>query len=120
MHASAAKTANFTTTGVDITNRREVCVHTVLSAVSGTTPRMILEIETSYDNTNWVHLKHIVDETTAGDNVTTTGDADRGKLKATGTCVTHISSCLGKYIRLKGTISGTTPSFTFTCYGSAG
>ena len=104
---------------MDVTNFDLAYLHLVITAVSGTTPRMILEVETSYDNSNWVHRRTICDKTTAGDNVTVTGDPVRGKLEATGTCICYIPEGLGKYIRLKGTLTGTSPSFTFSCYGSA-
>jgi len=79
--------------------------------------RLILEIEGSYDGSVWQHLRTFVDEENVGDVTTTTGDADRGKIEATGQHVLHIHD-LPVFIRAKGTLSGTTPSVTYTMKGS--
>jgi len=78
---------------------------------------MVLELEGSYDAVLWEHLRTFVDEANAGDNTTVTGDADRGKIKATGQYVLHVHE-LPLFIRTKATLSGTTPAVTLTVKGS--
>ena len=78
---------------------------------------MVLELEGSYDGSLWEHLRTFVDEANAGDNTTLTGDADRGKIKATGQYVLHVTE-LPLFIRTKATLSGTTPIVTLTVVGS--
>ena len=79
--------------------------------------RMILELEGSYDGSLWEHLRTFVDEDDAGDNTTVTGDADRGKIEATGQYVLHVDD-LPVFIRTKATLAGTTPIVTLTVKGS--
>lgn len=78
---------------------------------------MVLELEGSYDGSLWEHLRTFVDEANAGDNTTVTGDADRGKIKATGHYALHVKE-LPLFIRTKATLSGTTPIVTLTVKGS--
>lgn len=78
---------------------------------------MVLELEGSYDGSLWEHLRTFVDEANAGDNTTVTGDADRGKIKATGQYALHVTE-LPLFIRTKATLSGTTPIVTLTVVGS--
>ena len=79
--------------------------------------RMVLELEGSYDGTLWEHLRTFVDEANAGDNTTVTGDADRGKIEATGQYVIHADD-LPVFIRTKATLTGTTPIVSLTMKGS--
>ena len=114
MHDSGAETANFTTSEIDVSNYNAVQVFVNISAVTGTAPKMILEIESNNDGIAWNILRTIVDETTAGDVVTTTGDPDRGKLEVAGNYQVFIPFLTATGLRLKGTVEGTTPSFTFS------
>ena len=82
-----------------------------------TDERMVLELEGSYDGVVWEHLRTFVDEENAGDNTTLTGDADRGKIEATGQYVVHADD-LPVFIRTKATLTGTTPIVTLTVKGS--
>lgn len=71
-------------------------IYTRITAVSGTTPTMAVALEVSEDNTNWETLT----------------DALTG-LNAAGVKTALVTSAYpARYIRLKFTIAGTTPSFT--------
>lgn len=114
------KTANFTTTGVNVAKYNEAYIHVDITAFDRTTgdELLVLDVEVSHDNTTWVHRQTVVDEVTAGDNTTLTGDVDRGKIKATGDYIVFIEGGLGKFMRLNGTMTGNTPSATLSAIGS--
>jgi hypothetical protein len=119
--ASATKTATFQTTAVDVRKYQSCIIHVDITAFDrgNSDELMVLDVEWSPDDgTTWLHRQTVVDEVTAGDITTTTGDADRGKIKATGDYIVRITDNLGNYIRLNGTISGTTPSVTMSAAGS--
>lgn len=98
--ASAAKTTTgqtATLSGWGATDR--VLLQVNVTAVSGTTPSMTLTIEDSLDGTNW---RPAVVSSAA--------------ITATGTYFMNIATGtnFADRIRLKWTITGTTPSFTFS------
>lgn len=68
-----------------------------ITAVSGTSPSLTVQIQGSFDQTNWFNIG------SASAAQTTTG-----KLRMTET------SALEPYLRLAYTVTGTNPSFTFT------
>lgn len=95
--ASAARTATHQS-GHDegcAAEHMEAVLFVDVTAVSGTTPSMTVNVETSWDGTNWWQHTALTPITAAG--------------KARQTL-----QFLGSYLRLNNTISGTTPSFTFS------
>lgn len=96
--ASAARTATGQSTAFPIGGLSKLAVLVNVTAVSGTTPSMTVNVEWSDDNVVW-YTADPVDAFTA---VTATG----AKVKA--------FDVKGLYARLNYVISGTTPSFTFT------
>ena len=120
LQASTTETSTFQTTGVSISDYNEAYIHVDITAFDRTTgdELLVLEVEVSNDNTTWVHRQTVVEEETAGDVTTVTGDADRGKIKATGDYIVFIKGGLGMYIRLNGTLAGTTPSVTYSAIGT--
>ena len=120
LQASTTETANFTTTAVDVSHYNEAYIHVDVTAFDRTTGDELLEfeVEVSHDNITFVHRAHVVDEVTAGDNTTLTGDPNRGKIKATGDYIVALQGGLGNYMRLAGTFSGTTPSITYSAIGT--
>jgi hypothetical protein len=67
-----------------------------VTAVSGTTPSMTVVVESTLDGTNWDALGTFAAKTAAGREVIT------------------INPLIGRRIRARWTITGTTPSFTFS------
>jgi len=98
---SGTKTATGNTgeTPIYVGHFKEASFFLNVTAKSGTTPTLGCKIQTKGEDGQWYDL------------VTFTQATD----------VTHEmkekANCLGEYIRLLYTIGGTTPSFTFTCYG---
>lgn len=76
-------------------------VHLNVSAVSGTTPSMTLVVEDSLDGTNWAAVGTFPAVT------------------ATGTSALDVVNPFADRIRLRWTLTGTTPSFTFTVRAAA-
>lgn len=104
IQASAAKTATFQTPAFD-----EGCLDVVnilldVTAVTGTSPSMTVNVEWSHDGQTWF----------AGDPV----DAFTAITAATKKVKQF--AVKGLYGRLNCTISGTTPSFTFAAYSVIG
>ena len=120
LQASTTETSSFQTSGIDVSKYNEAYVHIDITAFDRTTGNelMKLDIEVSHDNITWVHRQTVVEEETVGDVTTLTGDADRGKIKAAGDLIAFIHGGLGKYMRLNGTLSGTTPSITYSAIGT--
>lgn len=96
--ASAARTATGQSTAFPIGGDDSLSVLVDITAVSGTTPSMTVNVEWSHDNVNWF----IADPADAFTALTVA--AKRVK----------IFTVKGLYARLNYTISGTTPSFTFS------
>lgn len=67
-----------------------------VTAASGTTPSMTVVIESTLDGTNWDALGTFAAKTAAGREVIT------------------INPVIGRRVRARWTITGTTPSFTFS------
>lgn len=104
IQASAAKTATFQTPAFD-----EGCLDTLtvllnVTAVSGTSPSMTVNVEWSHDGATWFKADP-ADTFTA---ITAAGS------------VCKQFNVKGLYARLNCTISGTTPSFTFAAYSVIG
>ena len=117
--AQTGATASWNGEKINVTEYETAIIIANVTAFDRTTTDelMILELEGSYDGSLWEHLRTFVDEANAGDNTTVTGDADRGKIKATGHYALHVKE-LPLFIRTKATLSGTTPIVTLTVVGS--
>ena len=114
-----AKTVSWTGNACDVSAYEYAIILaniTAFDTASGD-ERLILEIEGSYDGSLWEHFYTFVDEANAGDNTSTSGDPDRGKIKTTGVYVIHLTE-IPLAIRVKGTLSGTTPSVSLTVKGN--
>ncbi len=101
--ASAARTATGNSGAIPLPESAEMVALLVnVSAVSGTTPSMALTVEWSNDGTNWAQ----------GD----TADS----LTAITTAIARVKqfSVKGRLMRVVWTITGTTPSFTFSATGT--
>lgn len=97
VRASAAATATGQTAGFPTGYQERVCIFVDITAVSGTTPSMTVNVEWSNDNANWFQAD-------TADSFTAATAAQK-KVKE--------FVAKGLYARLNFTISGTTPSFTF-------
>lgn len=95
--ASAARTANGTAvSGEDFGSINRVRAQLDVTAVSGTTPSMTVVIESTLDGTNWDALGTFTAKTAVAREVIT------------------INPWIGRQLRARWTVSGTTPSFTFS------
>ena len=72
----------------------------VTTAVSGTTPSMTVVVEDTLDGTNWNQLGTFTAVTAAGNQVL------------------DVALPFADTLRIRWTITGTTPSFTFSVLGS--
>lgn len=95
---SAARTATGQSSGFPVGDRDFLSVMVDVTAVSGTSPTMTVNVEWSYDGTNWF----IADAADAFTSITATGK----KVKQ--------FAVKGLMARLNYVIGGTTPSFTFS------
>ena len=102
--ASATITAAAPRAGVEIVGHASVRLDLIVSAASGTTPSMTVAIETSYDNgvtDAWRNVGTFPAVTAAGTTRRSFGPVDR-------------------WVRANpSTVSGTTPSFTYSLAGEA-
>lgn len=100
LHASAARTATGSGTGVELGDSGALILTLDVTDASGTTPSMTVSVETSEDNSTWRTLGSFTAKTAAG--------AERKSFPG-----------VDQYARATWTITGTTPSFTFTVTGDA-
>jgi phage gp36-like protein len=102
LQASAAQTASGQATGVDAGALRKMArLRLEVSAVSGATPSLTVSVETGPSSSGpWRSLGSFTAATAAGVQDKSFGELDR-------------------YVRASWTISGTTPSFTFSVSGTA-
>jgi len=103
LHGSATETATVTGSGVFAPHQEYVALFVTISAISGTSATVTVKIQESADGTNFADVS----------SFTTTG------LTATGTTRIAVPTvgmkCAG-FVRAVSTISGTTPSITFTAF----
>ncbi|NOZ27969.1 MAG: hypothetical protein GXP39_07955 [Chloroflexi bacterium] len=93
--ALAARSADVTGDAEDVADDvREMAVYLNITAVSGTSPTLDVVVEDSPDGSVWATLATFSTKTAVGVDVVR---ANR----------------LGRYVRARATIGGTTPSFTF-------
>jgi hypothetical protein len=94
--ASAARTTSGSSEGTAAAAElREANILLDITAVSGTTPSMTVTVETSGEGTSWFSHTAFPAKTAAGKDVLRLAN-------------------LGSFLRVSHTISGTTPSFTFS------
>jgi len=95
----------------------ECTVVCYVSAVSGTTPTLVPEIEISGDDSVWAHRYTITDTDTQGSLTRLTAPTVEGKIRAAGTFNCQLVGNLGKQMRVGLTLGGTNPSFTVQIVG---
>lgn len=97
---SATATATGTGAAIELGDLATLRLDLTVSAASGTTPSLTVSIETSKDGSTWRSL---------------------GSFVAATTTTSERKSFVGcdRYARVSYTISGTTPSFTFSVKGEA-
>lgn len=108
LKASAAETASTTGTALELGDASTMHVTVDVTAASGTTPTMTVDIEGSNDNVNWA--------------VIGTFGADGYRAGSVGTAPSNLTAAAtvrgvlpaARYVRHKSTIAGTTPSFTYS------
>lgn len=101
---SAARTATGQSSAFEVGRHDELAVLVDVTAVSGTTPSMTVNVEWSHDATTWF----VADPADAFTAISTASK----KVKT--------FTVKGLYARLNFTISGTTPSFTFSALSVVG
>ncbi len=97
LHASAAETATGQSAGVDLSTYAEALAELNVTAVAGTSPTMTVSFQTSDDGTDWYGL----------------GDAFAAVTAVAKPNILRLTN-VGRFVRAVWTITGTTPSFTFT------
>jgi len=98
LHASAAVTADGSSTGVETADRGCVRLLLDVTAASGTTPQLLVVVETSHDDSEWRALDSFDIKTGVSSQRLSVGGVDR-------------------FLRVRWDVSGTTPSFTFDVRG---
>ena len=100
--ASAAQTANGNTANLSVSQYHELAVGVNITAVTGTSPSMTLNVDTLGADGIWYTIYTSSAQTAAGAVVTSIGAG------------LATNQSFGQTIRLRWTITGTTPSFTFS------
>jgi len=110
-YSAAVKTESENSASQDTSKYRNAMLIVDVTAVSGTTPTLVIQVQTSPDGTNWYHNSMVTDKDREGSLTRLTAPTDEAKIT---TVSSHICWCkdLSKYTRLALTITGTTPSFT--------
>lgn len=109
LKASGAETASTIGTGVAIGDAGTMLVTLAITAASGTTPTMTVNIEGSWDGgTNWVVLG------TIGANGYRAGLIGTAPSNLTTTATVRANLTAAPLVRYNSTIGGTTPSFTYS------
>lgn len=96
---SAARTANGNTAALDASAYPAISLFLNVTAVSGTTPNLVVTVEESDDGTTWRAVGSFAAKTAVS--------SERKSF-----------SIAGDFYRLTWTITGTTPSFTFAVTGT--
>lgn len=100
---SAAQTASGNqATPLDVSQMSELAVFLVVGAASGTSPSLTVTIQDSPDGTNWADA-YSFPAVASAPSVLRAGWQD-------------LKMSLGRYLRAKWQISGTSPSFTFSVH----
>ena len=92
-----------------------------ITGASGTSPTLDMLIDTRFDGTNWTNMGHLTQISATGTviahisrrqsaaEIVVTADATAGTLRAIG---------FGSDLRIRSTIGGTSPSFTWNVVGN--
>lgn len=100
VQASVTRTATANGAAVEVGDRGTLRLLLDVTARSGTSPSMTVAIETSYDGTTWRSVASFAAATAVGTE----------RKSFTG---------IDRYVRAVATISGTSPSFTYSVSGEA-
>lgn len=113
IYNAAVKTASENGTSYLVHPFKEGILEVNVTAVSGTTPTLVIAVETSEDEITWFHNTILADKERQGSLTRLTVPTDEAKIT---TVTKHIAWLmnLSRYVRLVLTIAGTTPSFTIT------
>lgn len=99
--AGSVLTATANSQALELGDRGTLRCTLAVTAASGTTPSMTVQMQTSPDGTTWTNL-------------------GAAYTAATGvTSQSQIFSAVDRFVRAVATITGTTPSFTFSLSGEA-
>lgn len=105
--ASAAETASSTHLSFDAGQAGSVVLQIGVTAVSGTSPTLLVNLQGSFDGTTWVTVGAVGATTWSyGD------DAAPTAISATGTYYAVFPAF--QFLRTTSTVGGTTPSFTYS------
>ncbi len=104
---SAAELVSTTGPSIEVGDAGTVHVEVNVSAVTGTTPTMVVVIEGSNDLTNWYTLAQV------GANGATLGGAAAAPTNITAAGVYRAAVPCTQFVRYRSVIGGTTPSFTY-------
>jgi len=92
-----------TTTGVDSRSKRQLFYMLSVTGTGGTTPQLVVSVEASVDgNTPWYPVNH------------STGLPVNISITANGDYSLGVTEPFGRFVRLKYTVTGTSPTFTVT------
>ena len=106
LKTTGAETASTTHSPVEVGDKAVINVEVLVSAVTGTTPTMLITIEGSNDGLTWYALGEI-----GSDSFGIGSLAAPANITAAGTYRAALPAA--RYVRSKSTITGTTPSFTY-------
>lgn len=112
-YSAVVKTASENSASQACDAFRDAILEVDVTAVSGTTPTLIVAVETSEDNINWFHNTILADKERQGSLTRLTAPTDEAKITTVSKHVAWLKN-LSRFIRLVLTIGGTTPSFTIT------
>lgn len=114
---NATKTASENSASYLIHPHKEGILEVDVTAVSGTSPTLVIAVETSEDGTTWFHNTILADKDRQGNLTRLTAPTDEAKITTVSKHVCWLKN-LSRYVRFVLTIAGTTPSFTITAKGT--
>ena len=110
---AAVKTASENSAAKEVYPARSGIVEVDVTAVSGTTPVLRVFVETSPDNVTWFHCASVSEKERQGNLTRLTAPVTGAGINDVRKVVAWVEN-LSRYVRLALTITGTTPSFTFS------
>lgn len=112
-YSGAVKTASEYSASQASDKFRDAVLEVDVTAVSGTTPTLIVAAETSEDDVTWFHNTILTDKERQGSLTRLTVPTDEAKITTVTKHIVWLRN-LSRHMRLSLTIAGTTPSFTLT------
>lgn len=109
---SGAETVSTTGSSQEIGDARAMTLTLDITAVSGTSPTMVVDIEGSDDGVNFHVLARI------GTDGYRIGSIGTAPANFTGADTERFTILAARFIRYKSTIGGTNPSFTYSIGGT--